>query len=168
MSRDVGLFLNKMLSREAAYERYGAIDLTSKTWPENGKWMTMFEIPKGYFPNLTIMDTGIPAKHIACNKDILRPLTDALNQLIFYKLDPLLVTYDGCLSVRAVRGEPGRLSAHAYGVAVDFNAATNGLGSHGDMRDDVAECFIKQGFDWGKKFKRIDPMHFSYCWEGGT
>ncbi len=158
-------FQNKMLTREAAAERYGHIDLASRVWPDQPKWVTMFQVPKNYFPNLTIQDTGIKCMRIACNRDLIRPLTDAFNRLCFFKLDQYLLTYDGCLNIRSVRGRPDLISAHAWGLAVDFNAATNRLGTAGDMRDDVAGCFTEMGWDWGKSFQRQDPQHFSYCWE---
>ncbi len=126
----------------------------------------MLEIPKNNFPNLTVMQTGIRARHIACNIDILGPLEAAFDALIDQGLDDQLITYDGCQNIRPVRGSTTLWSAHSWGLAIDFNAATNPLGQIGDMSNQVAKCFEDKGFDWGRKFSRIDSMHFSRCWEG--
>ncbi len=156
----------KCLTQQEAILRYGPIDLASRTWPDMPGWMTLYEIPIGKFPNLTIMNTKIKAHHISCNRDILRPLNEAMNLLIDIGLDHELLTYDGCLFIRLVRGSQNEMSAHSYGLALDFNAQTNPLGGPVNMNPPVAQCFTKAGFDWGANFKRVDGMHFSYCWEG--
>ena len=159
------MFLNKMLSQSAAVERYGAIDLSSRQWPDMDKWMVLVDIPKA-FPNFTIMETGIPVTHISCNRDIASPLRRALDSVVVRGLANLLFTYDGCFCIRGVRGVVGALSTHSYGLAIDLNAQTNPLGATTFTKDaGVIECFQAEGFDWGGKFKRCDPMHFSYAWE---
>ncbi len=158
----------KCLTRQAAIERYGAIDFATRHWADMSKWMVILEIPRDHFPSLTVMQTGIRARHIACNRDLVLPLNDALENLITLGLDDQLITYDGCQNIRLVRGSTTEWSAHSWGLAIDFNAATNPLGEIGDMSNQVANCFAKQGFDWGRKFPRIDSMHYSFCWEHST
>ncbi len=159
-------FQNKMLTLDTAIERYGQIDLAARLWPEMNKWMTMVEVPKDEFPDFTIMETKIPVRHIACNRDIAAPLRLVFDGIVRAGLQSKLVTYDGCFNIRAVRGEPGRLSTHSYGLAIDFNAATNVLGTLGDMSEELAKIFEEYGFIWGKRFSRQDPQHFSRAWEG--
>jgi hypothetical protein len=49
---------------------------------------------------------------------------------------------------------------HAFGLAVDLNVSTNGLGTRGDMHADIVRIFEKWGFRWGGWWSRPDPMHF--------
>lgn len=156
-----------MLTREAAIERYGGVDLSGVGhWPDCNKWMTLINVPRGAFPNFTIMDTKIPVTHMSVNKDIAVPLWRAFELLIERGLNEELKTYDGCQNIRLIRGSRTELSAHCWGLAIDLNAATNRLGYRGDMRIEVVECFTLQGFSWGGEFKRLDPMHLSFAgWE---
>src|SRR5258708_28427793 len=53
-----------------------------------------------------------------------------------------LRTFDGCYAFRAQRGEPSKISLHAFGAAIDLNAATNRLGDRsGDMSYGIVQCF---------------------------
>ncbi len=157
--------MNKMLSREACVERYGAIDLASLHWQDSHKWIQMFEVPKGVFPNWKVMQTEIPVTHIAINLDLHRPLGLALTAIVNQNLQAELKTFDGAFNIRLARGGK-ELSAHSWGLALDINAETNKLGTPGDMTGELALCFEQFGFRWGKRFHRQDPQHFSYCWEG--
>jgi hypothetical protein len=72
-------------------------------------------------------------------------------------------TWDGTFAFRPIRGET-HLSVHAFGAAIDLNAATNPLGGPGDMDPDVVAIFQHFGFLWGGEFHlRKDPMHFQYA-----
>lgn len=69
--------------------------------------------------------------------------------------------YAGCYVPRFIDRDPRRgLSMHAFGLAVDFNVSTNGLGTAGDMHPTVVRIFEKWGFAWGGYWSRPDPMHF--------
>lgn len=69
--------------------------------------------------------------------------------------------YAGCYVPRFIDRDPRRgLSMHAFGLAVDVNTSTNGLGTRGDMHPDVVAIFQKWGFAWGGLWSRPDPMHF--------
>ncbi len=76
-----------------------------------------------------------------------------------------LRTFDGCLNIRAVRGKPDELSTHAYGLAIDINAATNHLGQPPTISPGLVQCFTESGFSWGGTFPRVDGQHFSFAWE---
>jgi hypothetical protein len=53
---------------------------------------------------------------------------------------------------------------HAFGAAIDLNAAANPLGEQGSMDSRVIEVFEHFGFFWGGRFHgRPDPMHFQYA-----
>jgi hypothetical protein len=75
-------------------------------------------------------------------------------------------TSSGGYNYRPIRGST-KLSQHAFGNAIDINAATNPLGSRGtDMPANIGELAAKHGIEWGGTWKnRPDPMHFE--WKGG-
>jgi hypothetical protein len=103
-----------------------------------------------------------PVYRIFCNTDTHEPLAKAFSLLIETGCYKELETFDGAMNVRWVRGCPGQFSFHSWGVAFDFNAKKNPLGSKGVWSDQFLECFDKSGFDWGGDWKsRPDPMHFS-------
>lgn len=69
--------------------------------------------------------------------------------------------YGGCYVPRFIDRDPTKpLSNHAFGLAVDLNVSTNGLGTRGDMHPDVVRIFQGWGFNWGGLWSRPDPMHF--------
>lgn len=70
-----------------------------------------------------------------------------------------LVTFDGAYAWRPSRGSQ-KLSTHCWGIAIDLNAGTNGLGEAGDMDPGVVEIFKRNGWEWGGEWNRPDPMHF--------
>lgn len=157
------------ISRAEAVERYGEIDFASRHWPEQSEWITMLKIPQGVFPHWKVLDTDLPVRRIACNKDMAQKLEYALENVVYIGLADLLLTFDGCFNIRMVRGSTKHFSAHSYGLAIDLNARQNPLGarSGGFYRyPDFVNCFKAQGFTWGGDFhNRKDPMHFSYSWE---
>lgn len=162
------MFPNKCLSREEAVRRYGPIDLAHGHWPNQSQWMTMLEIPQGWFPDWCVADSKVPVTHIFLNKDIHDPLLAALTNIHNLGIGHELKTYDGCFNVRPVRGS-SLMSTHAYGLGLDFNAATNPMSSvlHSTWSQAFIKCMTDQGFAWGGNFHgRKDPMHWSYAWEG--
>lgn len=70
---------------------------------------------------------------------------------------------DGGFNYRNIRGSD-KLSQHAFGNAIDINAATNGLGSRTtDMPSNIADVAANRGLEWGGNWKdRPDPMHFEW------
>lgn len=71
-------------------------------------------------------------------------------------------TYDGGYTWRSKRGSK-KMSLHAFGGALDFNAATNGLGNHDfDMPRQVVSVFRRNGWTWGGQWRRPDAMHFQF------
>ncbi len=94
------------------------------------------------------------------HKDLVAPLSAALEDVCDAGLASKIKTYHGCYNVRKVRGSATQRSTHTWGLAVDFNAATNGLGMKPTMDPGVVEAFTSRGFVWGGKFRRKDGMHF--------
>ena len=90
---------------------------------------------------------------------MITPLTRALTNLIQRKRDHELKTFDGCFNIRKKRGLTS-MSLHSWGVAIDVNAAWNGLGKPSTLTPEFVKCFTDAGFEWGGNWTRTDPMHF--------
>jgi hypothetical protein len=70
----------------------------------------------------------------------------------------------GSLCVRHIRGRPGSVSTHGYGLSVDLNVDGK-LDTLGDGKTQLglillADFFNKEGWYWGASFGREDSMHF--------
>lgn len=76
---------------------------------------------------------------------------------------PEMKTFDGCYNWRPKKTDNSKLSAHCWGIAIDINAATNKLGTKGDMAPGIVELFEAEGWEWGGRWAHPDPMHFQAC-----
>lgn len=82
------------------------------------------------------------------------------------KINALKISvYDGAYNPRKIRGSATKWSNHAYGAAIDLDAAHNGFGTgHGTMPQPVIDAFKRQGARWGGDYHgRTDPMHFEFA-----
>jgi hypothetical protein len=119
------------------------------------KWMTLWDVPAD-------INTAIPVipNKIYCNKDLVTPLEKAFRNIIDRKLTKEIKTWDGCFNIRKKRGLSS-MSLHSWGLAIDVNAAWNGLGTKGSLSAGFVKCFTDAGFEWGGNWVgRSDPMHF--------
>jgi hypothetical protein len=105
------------------------------------------------------LEIGVIPKRIYCNRDMIAPLTQAFTNLINRGHVHELKTWDGCFNIRKKRGLSS-MSLHSWGIAVDVNAAWNGLGKEPTLSAGFVKCFTDAGFDWGGTWKRKDGMHF--------
>jgi len=119
------------------------------------------------------LDPGFVARHVVtrrvpllgavtCHRAMIAPLRAALGELARRGLGGVVDRgdYAGCYAPRRIAGV-GKLSLHAWGLAVDLNARANPfLGrSHQDMR--LVRTMERHGFTWGGRWPvRRDPMHF--------
>lgn len=103
----------------------------------------------------------VEVTRVACHVKMVAPFTDAFNQIHAAGLWPKLKTFDGIYNDRTIKGSSNK-SMHAYGAAIDLNAATNQMGRKGDMPAAVVKIFEDIGFVWGGRFSRTDPMHFAW------
>lgn len=134
-----------MITSAQALKKYGE--------PVKELGMTLWDVP----PTLEI---GVIPKRLYCNRDIVKPLSTAFSNLISRNFVHELKTFDGCFNIRKKRGLAS-MSLHAWGLAIDVNAAWNGLGVTPVLSAGFVKCFTDAGFDWGGLWTgRVDGMHF--------
>lgn len=157
-----------MIKRSDLASLFGPIykhdEWAAPSWENEGKFMVLCVLPEG-FEKWINTATGKSVKHIYMNKFMRDAFLQALQNARDAGLCGEFKTFDGAFQIRDVRGVPGKVSAHSYGLAFDMNAKTNALGEKGDMNPKLVEIFEKQGFIWGGRFKRLDPMHWQYVLE---
>ena len=99
---------------------------------------------------------------VTCNRRLFGPLRRALRTLERRGLSSVVdrADYAGCFAPRRIPGS-GSLSLHAWGLAIDINAAANPR--LGDSRQDrrLVRAMEEAGFTWGGRWPTVpDPMHF--------
>jgi len=79
-------------------------------------------------------------------------------------LQSKLTSFGGCFSFRPQRSGT-KLSAHAWGIAIDLSPETNQQGTPGNIDQGIVAIFQQAGFQWGGGWqgRRRDPMHFQFC-----
>jgi len=133
-----------MVSSQQCLKKYGD--------PTKENNMILWDIP-------TELEVGVIPKRLYCNKDLVEPLSRAFRALISTGKVSELKTWDGCFNIRKKRGLSS-MSLHSWGIAIDVNAAWNGLGKEPVLSSEFVKCFTDNGFDWGGTWKRKDGMHF--------
>jgi hypothetical protein len=114
--------------------------------------MVMWDVPAE-------LEIGVLPKRLYCNKLMIEPLTKSFKNLITSGYVKELKTWDGCFNIRKKRGLSS-MSLHSWGLAIDVNAAWNGLGVNPILTSNFVKCFTDAGFDWGGVWQRKDGMHF--------
>ncbi len=122
------------------------------TRSDEGKYMVMWDVPAE-------LEIGVIPKRIYCNRAMIVPLTKAFTNLIERGFVHELKTWDGCFNIRAMRGINSQ-SLHSWGIAIDLNAAWNGLGKTPTLSAGFVKCITDAGFEWGGNWSRKDGMHF--------
>lgn len=89
------------------------------------------------------------------------PLKQAFKNLVDRGYAKELKTFDGCTNVRPKTGGSG-WSVHAWGLAVDLNAAENGYGKKPKLSSGFIKCFTDAGFTAGANWSTPDGMHFQF------
>lgn len=133
-----------MVTSAQAFKKYGD--------PTLEKNMIVWDVP-------VELEIGVIPKKIYCNKDLVIPLSKAFKNLIDRGFISELKTWDGCFNIRKKRGLNSQ-SLHSWGLAVDVNAAWNGLGKEPVLSPGFVKCFTDADFEWGGTWKRLDGMHF--------
>ena len=104
---------------------------------------------------------------ITCHETVVEMLRGALGQLVEEGLAHLVdpSEFAGCWNprfIRTITGKPAGISRHAWGAALDINAASNPQGSVGDQDPRLVEIMQQWGFTWGGDWVVPDGMHFEY------
>lgn len=104
---------------------------------------------------------------ITCHETMVAMLDGALGQLVDEGLGHLVdpSQFAGCWNprfIRTITGKPAGISRHAWGAALDINAASNPQGSAGDQDPRLVEIMQQWGFTWGGDWVVPDGMHFEY------
>ncbi len=105
---------------------------------------------------------GRTVKTIRCHKLCAESLSSVFEELA--DAAPwILERYDGCFNFRRMRGG-SNWSLHAWGAAIDFDAANNGNHVHWPSRAtmpfEVMEIFARHGWLSAGAFWNRDAMHF--------
>jgi D-alanyl-D-alanine carboxypeptidase len=123
--------------------------------------LVRIELP---FPLTLSWDHAKSVTQMTCHKKLGEVFKNVFATIAAQGLQTGLRTFGGCFAFRQQR--TGRkLSAHAWGIAVDLNPETNVQGSPGDMALGTITVFRDAGFEWGGDWsgKTRDPMHFQFC-----
>jgi hypothetical protein len=150
----------------AITQTFGNIwDYASDDGTPDPKWEADFMSRANFrFPIPLDWDPSKSATGARCHK-LIAPLLEAVfADLVAKGLRKSVKTYGGCYNWRMKRGA-SKPSTHSWGIAIDLNARTNGMGSAGDMDPALVALFESYGFAWGGRWSGAnkDPMHFQYC-----
>lgn len=110
-----------------------------------------------------IVTTTLPVLgQVRCHRLMVPQLRSAMLELQSRGLANLVRTNDGCYNPRMQVSNDEAISRHAFGVAIDVNAGTNGYGapSTQDMR--LVQIMERWGFVWGGTWTVPDAMHFEF------
>lgn len=113
---------------------------------------------------LTKVVLPITGKLVRCHVAMVKPLLVVLNEIVqrsqydpdyeyFYDLQIFCPRHMWYLSTKP-------LSRHAFALAIDGNPADNLPGTAGSMPEGIVALFEDNGFTWGGRWKKTDPMHF--------
>jgi hypothetical protein len=131
----------------------------------NPQWQAEFmgkaEIP---FPLELSWDHSKAISRFTCHKKMVNIFEDVFGKIQVRALQSKVWSFGGCFSFRPQR-TGHKLSTHCWGIAIDLNPESNGLGSVGDMDPEVVSVFRECGFIWGGEWmgRGRDPMHFQFC-----
>jgi hypothetical protein len=101
---------------------------------------------------------------VTCHRRMIRELGSAMAELRRRGLGRLVnaAEYAGCYAPRRIQPS-GTLSLHAWGLAVDLNAASNPAGGESNQDPRLVRAMERHGFSWGGDFPTVpDPMHFEF------
>ncbi|MDQ3972985.1 MAG: M15 family metallopeptidase, partial [Actinomycetota bacterium] len=146
-------FLTGAAARRA-FEPYSYIDNGDGTIQIDAGWVRR---------NIVSAPMPILRGNVLCHRLMIDQLRGALQEIadrgLAHLIDPS--QYGGCWVARHIDWSPSKpLSMHSWGLAVDLNVSTNGLGRIPTMDPRIVEVFDRWGFVWGGRWRRPDGMHF--------
>ena len=131
---------------------------------------------KGIESNLTSLKYGYPNYQFNKNNNANKALEAVLQELIPLSksrsdIASILYPASGTFNYRVISGT-GRLSPHAYGIAIDLHSdkrdywkwSSKEAGSKriSEYPKELVETFEKHNFVWGGKWNHFDTLHFEY------
>jgi D-alanyl-D-alanine carboxypeptidase len=128
-----------------------------------------------YGEDWVTLDPGFLRRHIVsrrvpllgtvtCHRRMIPALRSAFAELRRRRLGHVVnpADYAGCYAPRRIQPS-GTLSLHAWGLAVDLNAAANPVGGDSNQDPRLVRTMERHGFYWGGDFPTVrDPMHFEF------
>ena len=130
--------------------------------------------PRWNIDKLTTITLPFPIKYagnfkqniiqITSNKKLSKTFFETFQEIKDSKLTSEVKSFGGCFNFRAKRSS-NNFSTHSWGISVDLNPLSNGMGTKGDMSPKLVTIFCEHGFKWGGDWtgRGCDPMHFQYC-----
>jgi hypothetical protein len=102
---------------------------------------------------------------VICHRTVVPQLREALEEVqrrgLGFLINPS--QYGGCFGPRFIDSNPaGRISHHAWGIAIDINVAENAFGTRPDQDRRLVEIMEAHGFTWGGRWLVPDGMHFEW------
>ena len=100
---------------------------------------------------------------VSCHREMIPALRRALRELERRGLERLVDRgdYAGCYTPKDIP-TTGAVSRHAWGLAIDLNAAANPYGARSSQDRRLVEAMERNGFAWGGHWPTPDAMHFEY------
>jgi hypothetical protein len=157
----------------AACQRHlRALMPTPNPWPtpDDPSMIRLFGRPgdESRLTNLDVSGMGVryfgsPVRTIRCHELVADSLWRVIREIAQGPAAWILAQYAGCFNFRPMRGSR-RHSKHAWGAAIDFAPATNGLNTHwptrANMPIEAMEAFSREGWLSAGAFWSRDGMHF--------
>ncbi len=130
-------------------------------WKWEDDYMTRCEIP---FAVPLSVYPALFTNQIYCHRELADLFSGVFEKIYRQGSWKAIASYGGCFQY-GYDLHSGKISPHAWGIAIDLNVESNALGSEGDMDPDIIELFAESGFQWGGDWpgRFRDPMHFQYC-----
>ena len=103
---------------------------------------------------------------VTCHRALFPQLRAAMTTLIREGLQHSIdrSQYAGCFNPRFInRNTAGRLSHHAWGVALDLNSRDNAFGIRPRQDRRLVRVMEDHGFTWGGRWLIPDGMHFEWA-----
>ena len=116
------------------------------------------------FPISLSWDMSKQVRNVYCHKKLVPILPAVFADIERRGLRDKVRSFGGCFNFRSKRSG-SKLSTHAWGIAIDLNPETNGMGQDGDIAPGIVAAFKSAGFFWGGDWpgRNKDPMHFQFC-----
>ena len=133
-----------------------------------GTYLTTIDLP------YTMYYDKQPVKKMRCHKKVAQAFLNVFNDLLKTygekKINELEINdFGGCFNYRLMRGSKTKLSAHAWGTAIDLDANRNTLKETSATArfarpeyKAMIDIFEKHGFASLGRLKNYDYMHFQY------